>query len=494
MKRTLFSRTMKRLKAIAASLALLGLLAVPVMPADPAFAASQETAEQLAEVRALLDRLHISGAPDAAGEADSIDGLIELLEDPYTDFYDEEEWNGFLNALDLNYAGIGMRVGEDEDGFIAVEIFRGSPAEAAGLRRGDYIVAIGDELAADMAIEQVTGLIRGAEGTEVTLRIRRGGEELEVSPVRGRIHLPTVSGGKMEGGVGYINIDSFSDDADEQFATLLSVLKRGGINGLVVDLRDNPGGILETAQRIAEQFIPEGILIHTRDRNNLDIPVTIENGRSVEFPVVLLVNENSASASEVLTAALQDYGKAIAIGAKTYGKGSVQGLYELSSGGVLKVTVEEYLSPNKREVNKVGLMPDIPTEGTVPQLLLGLHAAGAERIVLEMERHLYRVNGFEFYDAATPVLSVDGRLYMPARTLAAAAGQPLEWDEALRGVVIGTGAEAASFDAASGFLLEGGAGFIELNRFKDRFPQTEWTSEDGKTVLTVKGIGSAWGK
>lgn len=298
----------------------------------------------------------------------------------------------------------------------------------------------------------------------------------------------------MESGIGYISIDSFSDDADERFAAILNVLKTGGAKGLIVDLRDNPGGILETAKHIAEQFIPEGILIHTRDKNGSDRPVPIENGRTVTFPVVLLVNENSASASEVLTAALQDYDKAIAVGAKTYGKGSVQALYELNSGGVLKVTVEEYLSPNKREVNKVGLMPDVPTEGTVPQLLIGLHKAGAEQIRVEMERHLYRVNGFEFYDAATPVLSVDGAQYMPARVLAAAVGEQLEWNDSVQGVVIGKDSSAATFDSASGFLIEGGTGFIELSRFKERFPQTEWTSEPGKTVLTVKGTGTAWGK
>jgi carboxyl-terminal processing protease len=491
MKRTVFAGLFRRIKAISATLALFGLLSVP---AGYAFSAPTETPEQVKEVQEILNRVHIGGSPKSSSDSDTIDDMIKSLDDPYTDYFDEEEWTSFQNSLDLNYAGIGMRLGQDENGFIAVEIFRGSPAEAAGLQRGDYIVAIGDKPTADMKIEQVTGLIRGAEDTEIAIKVKRGDTEIDVLPRRGQIHLPVVSGGMMESGIGYISIDSFSDDADERFAAILNVLKTGGAKGLIVDLRDNPGGILETAKHIAEQFIPEGILIHTRDKNGSDRPVPIENGRTVTFPVVLLVNENSASASEVLTAALQDYDKAIAVGAKTYGKGSVQALYELNSGGVLKVTVEEYLSPNKREVNKVGLMPDVPTEGTVPQLLIGLHKAGAEQIRVEMERHLYRVNGFEFYDAATPVLSVDGALYMPARVLAAAVGEQLEWNDSVQGVVIGKDSSAATFDSASGFLIEGGTGFIELSRFKERFPQTEWTSEPGKTVLTVKGTGTAWGK
>lgn len=486
MKHRLLAGIFNRVKAISVSLALLGLLHIPVGYAS---AEAAETAQQYEEVQELLNQVHIGGKQAAGTETGTINELIKTLNDPYTDYFDEEEWAGFQNSLDLNYAGIGMRLGQDESGFIAVEIFRNSPAEAAGMQRGDYIVAIADKPTAGMKIDQVTALIRGAENTEIPIRVKRGDKEIDVRPIRGQIHMPVVSGGMMEGRVGYISIDSFSEDADEIFAATLAVLKKNDINGLVVDLRDNPGGILATAKHIAEQFIPQGILIHTRDKNNTDDPVLIQNGQSVTFPVVLLVNENSASASEVLTAALQDYNKATAVGTKTYGKGSVQALYELKSGGVLKVTVEEYLSPKKRVVNKIGVIPDIQTEGTVPQLLFGLRKAGAEQIKLEIERHLYRVNGFEFFDAGIPVVLADGSLCMPARVLAAAVGEPLEWNDSLNGVVIGKGASAATFDASSGFLVAGATGFIELSRFKERFPQTEWTSEPGKTVLTVKGKG-----
>ncbi|TMV51960.1 S41 family peptidase [Paenibacillus mesophilus] len=488
MKHRLLAGIFNRLKAISVTLALLGLLHVP------AGYASAETAQQFEEVQELLNQVHIGGKPAAGSEPGSIDELIKTLNDPYTDYFDEEEWAGFQNSLDLNYAGIGMRLGQDESGFIAVEIFRNSPAEAAGMQRGDYIVAIADKPIVGLRIDQVTALIRGAENTEIPMRVRRGDKEIDVLPVRGQIHLPVVSGGMMEGRVGYISIDSFSEGADEIFAATLTVLKQSDINGLVVDLRDNPGGILGTAQHIAEQFIPQGVLIHTRDKNNADDPVLIRNGQTVPFPVVLLVNENSASASEVLTAALQDYNKAIAVGTKTYGKGSVQALYELKTGGVLKVTVEEYLSPKKRVVNKIGVIPDIQTEGTVPQLLFGLRKAGAEQIKLEIERHLYRVNGFEFFDAGIPLVLADDSLCMPARVLAAAVGEPLEWSDSLNGVVIGKGASAVAFDASSGFLVAGATGFIELSRFKEKFPQTEWTSEPGKTVLTVKGKGMEWEK
>lgn len=484
MNRHIVSRMLSKWKSFAASLALLGMLAVPI---GTAAAAPAETKQQLEEVKNMLNELHISGKNVADSKYDTIDETIKSLDDPYTDFLDQDEWNDFINSLQLNYAGIGMRIGQDEGGIVAVEIFRESPAEAAGLRRGDYIIGIADKSTAGMRIEQVSGAIRGTEGTEIAIRVKRGEQEFEVKPKRAQIHLPVVSGGMMEGNIGYLNVDSFSEDADEKFAAMLGQLKSNDIKGLVVDLRDNPGGLLETAKHIAEQFISRGILIHTRDKNNVDEPMLIKNGQTVQFPVVILVNENSASASELLTAALQDNKKGIAVGVKTYGKGSVQALYELHSGGVLKVTVEEYLSPNKRTVNHKGVMPDINAEGTIPQLLIGVRSAGAAQIRLEVEKHSYRVNGIEFFDADISSLNLNDTVYLPARVLAASVGLPLTWDETVQGVRIGTGDASAMFDSSSGFLIERNIGYIDLSRFKELFPQMEWTADSQKTVLTVKG-------
>ncbi|MBD2861123.1 S41 family peptidase [Paenibacillus oceani] len=485
MKKAPVSGFLKRLPAWSASLALFGALMFPA-----AVSAEQATKEQqYKEVYQLIHQMHINGSSVKASENSSIEELIGSLNDPYTDYFDEKEWNSFNSSIQLNYPGIGMRLGHDEGGYIAVQIFEGSPAEKAGMKRGDYIVAVADKPTADMTLNDVTELVRGPKGTEVSITVRRGGEELNLKPKRGQIHLPVVDGGMMEGQIGYLNIDSFSEDADELFALMLSDLKYRKIKGLVVDLRDNPGGYLETAKHIAEQFIPEGVLIHTRDRDDIDEPLEILNGKTVEFPVVILVNENSASASEVLTAAMQDYHKATAVGTKTYGKGSVQGLYPLESGGVLKLTIQEYLSPKKRPVNHVGLTPDVNTEGYVPQLLIGLHTAGLKELRLEVFRHTYKVNGLEFFDVGLPRLKLDDKDYLPARVLAAFAGKPLEWNDTAAGVDIGAGAERILFDANSGFRIVEGTGFIELAKFKEKFPGIEWMSDAEKTVLTTKGNG-----
>jgi carboxyl-terminal processing protease len=475
-------------KTLFVSMTVLGMLAGSFGTVSAA-AAPASTEQQLKDIKELLSDVHLNGQDLTHSQYATIEDTLKSLNDPYTDYFNEEEWNAFQNSLQLNYAGIGMRIDKEEGGVIAVEVFRDSPAEAAGLQRGDLIIQVGTVSTANLRVEQVTQLIRGEEGTEISIRVRRGDQEWDVKPKRKQIQLPVVKGGMMEGNIGYLDIDSFSADADEIFAKMLDQLKTDQLKGLVVDLRDNPGGLLDTAQHIAEQFISRGILIHTRDKNNVDEPVLIRNGKTVSFPVVILVNENSASASELLTAALQDYKKAIAVGEKTYGKGSVQALYELSSGGVLKVTVQEYLSPNKRTVNHVGVMPDIVADGVVPQLLTALREAGADKLHVEAGKHSYRVNGLEFFDAAITALNENGNAFLPARLLASAVGLPLAWDEAAAGVRIGEGNESQLFDAANGFVISGGTGYIDLSRFSAAYPQAQWSADAEQTVFTVNVKG-----
>lgn len=481
------SRFRKRLWAAAAALAIISASA---FPAEAAEQTRSQADTQFLEARQLIENLHISGGKITESEsAGTIEELLQALGDPYTDYFDPAEWKLFIDSLELNYTGIGMRIGADEYGYAVVEVFDRSPAKAAGVQSGDRIVQVAGVATEGLSLDQVSAAVRGPEGTEVKLTVSRNGALMELTAVRAPIHLPAVSGGMMTGGVGYLKVASFSDEADEQFAAMLAELMKQPIKGLVVDLRDNPGGLLETAQHIAEQFISEGVLIHTRDKYNEDEPLYIVGGREVSFPVAVLVNENSASASEVLTAALQDYRKAVAVGTKTYGKGSVQSLYALSDGGVLKITTQEYLSPNKRTVNQVGLLPDVPTEGRVPQLLLGLHAAGLQQFRLEAAKMSYKLNGQVFYDTEIPWLTADGTIYMPARVVAALAGEPLVWNEERKGVQIGTGSAAFLFDAENGFKIEGGTGFLALDKFLDQFPRFDWVSLPDKMILVTKGNG-----
>jgi carboxyl-terminal processing protease len=282
-----------------------------------------------------------------------------------------------------------------------------------------------------------------------------------------------------------LSLSSFSGDADEHFAFILKDFKEIGIKGLVIDLRDNGGGLLDTAQQIAKQFIPEGVLMHVKDRYK-EGEVTIANGTSVEFPVVILVNGNSASASEVLAGALQDYGKAKIVGQKTYGKGSVQVLYQMYTGGVLKLTVQEYYTPQKKPVDHVGIEPDVEVEGVIAQLIYAARDAGLQDFRLELKKHSYLLNGMEFFDD-TPLRQIDKSHYVQARALAALVNAPVGWNETLHGLEIGSGDSVHTFTQENGLMIVNGTGYIELQAFLDAYPQLEADITDGGVVLALKG-------
>jgi carboxyl-terminal processing protease len=289
-------------------------------------------------------------------------------------------------------------------------------------------------------------------------------------------------------GVGYIRVTDFSSDAGDKFAARLAELKNKGMRSLVIDLRNNPGGLLTSAQKIAEQFIKEGVLIHTKDRNNADDPVYIENGSTLNVPVTILVNENSASASEVLTGALRDYGIAIVVGMKSFGKGSVQQIVSLPSGGALKITVQEYLTPNMHKVNKVGLTPDIPADGEAAQMITALRTAGLKDIQLKADKHRLKINNVLVEDGFK-TLREHGHVYVPSRAVAALLDGTITWDDKARAVQITAHGNSAAYPAGSeDLILQDGYSYVSLDAFTAKFPELHWTDANGKLVIdTEKG-------
>ena len=473
-------------RLFAAACAMLLAFALLLAPVEVQAAESKGRSQaELKEAYELISRFHVSGKQLDPSSYSSVDEMIASLGDPYTEFFDEDEMQQFMNSIDLNYAGIGMRIGQDDGGYVVVETFQNSPAREAGLLSGDYIVAINGTKTEHLALHEVSYGIRGPEGMPVYLTVNRDGQLIEVKIVRKMINLPEVEGGILDGGIGYLSLSSFSSDADENFAFILNDFKKIGIKGLVIDLRDNGGGLLDTAQQIAKQFIPEGVLMHVKDRYK-EGEVTIANGTSVEFPVVILVNGNSASASEVLAGALQDYGKAKIVGQKTYGKGSVQVLYQMYTGGVLKLTVQEYYTPNKKPVDQVGIEPDIEVEGVIAQLIYAARDAGLQDFRLELKKHSYLLNGMEFFDD-TPLRQIGGSHYVQARALAALVNAPVGWNETLHGLEIGSGDSVHTFTQENGLMIVNGTGYIELQAFLDAYPQLEADITDGGVVLALKG-------
>ena len=464
------------------------ILAAAILAAMPAAAGTARAADlqTLAEVYEILANYHVSGIDgEVLGDA-AIEGMLNLLNDPYTRYTPPEEAQSIPGLTEQRYVGIGIRVGTDESGFFVEEVFPGSPAGEEGLRPRDYILEVDGQSTEGWALEQLTGSIRGAEGTVVELKIRRGGETFVVRMTRRSVEVPVVASRWLGQGIGYLELGSFSGEAGAKFAEELRKLKDRGLTGLVLDLRGNPGGYVHVAQTIAGQFVERGVLMHTKDRYGEDNPVRILNGTRADYRVILLVDENSASASEVLAGALQDHGVGRLVGTRTFGKGSVQSLVNLSNGGILRVTIEEYLTPKLRKVDGVGLEPDREVLGRTPQLLVALHEAGIRELRLAGGRNGVLVNG-ETFSTPLDFRVVGGKVYAASRTLAALVDRDVRWNGSAGAVEMVRGDSLISFSVRSGdLILDGGTSYVELDAFRARFAGFRWSLDRAQGELTIE--------
>lgn len=290
----------------------------------------------------------------------SLQGMVASLQDPYTTFFTPKMAEGFNQQLDGTFYGIGAEIGLDEVGnIVVVAPISGTPAEAAGLRPDDYILAIDDVETTGMTVNEAVAKIRGEKGTTVTLTIGRPEKEPIVVPiVRDEIKIDSVNWKVREDGVGVIGINVFNEETPRLFADAVQELQDKGVTELIVDLRNNPGGLLNAAIDLAGYWIGDKVVViedtgeDQTELKGMGVPLL---GTT---QTVVLVNGGSASASEILSGALQDYGKATLIGEQTFGKGSVQEYHDLPDGSAVKITVAHWLTPLGRSINKQGIAPD----------------------------------------------------------------------------------------------------------------------------------------
>ena len=292
-------------------------------------------------------------------------GYVAALGDPYTEYIPADEMEEYTQTIMGNYVGIGIYMTKNtEKNLIQVLApIRESPAEKAGIKTGDFLVKIdGVEYTGD-EMTQASNKIKGEEGTKVTLEILRGEETLTFEIERQKINTNPVYADVIDGNIGYLGISSFDEGVAEDFKTKFQSLKEKGITSLIIDLRDNGGGIVDEATKIVDYIVPKGkeILI-TLDKNKNEEITKAEEDVLIDMPIVVLVNASSASASEIMAGALKDLGEATIVGTKTYGKGIIQQFLSLSNGGGLKITIEEYYTPNRTKINGVGITPDVEVE------------------------------------------------------------------------------------------------------------------------------------
>jgi len=311
----------------------------------------------------------------------AINGVMGSLKDPYSVFFSPSDAQKFSDELNGNFGGVGMEIGIDKNNqLVVIAPLKGNPAEAVGIKAGDLILKIDGTSTVSMSTDEAVKLIRGDVGTVVTLSILRNGWKApqDFKITRANVAVPTLDWEMKDGNIAYIQLYSFNSSADSLFynAALSALLQ--GAKGVILDLRDDPGGYLDTAVNIAGWFVNRGDVVVREDFRSGEQDVMRANGPAAlaNIPVVVLANGGSASASEILTGALQDDRGAKLIGDKTFGKGSVQEIENLSDGSSMKISIAEWLTPNGRHINKVGIEPDIavtfPDDGVVnkndPQL------------------------------------------------------------------------------------------------------------------------------
>lgn len=314
------------------------------------------------EVRNIIMREALTPSTDESLAAGVARGMVESLDDPYAMYFDKQHYKYFQEQTDGAFYGIGITISDREGQPYVVTVLPGTPAEKAGLKPDDEIVSIDGIKRDKWDLDEVVSRIRGEEGTKVTLEIRRKGSKslLKFTIQRARIEVPNTEVEFIGGNIGYVRLYTFNERSAEDVASAIEDLAGKGAKGFVIDLRDNPGGLLSESVEVLSLFVEDGVAVTVDARNSQEDEVYRVSGRTItEAPVVVVVNENSASASEIVAGALQDHGRAVLVGVKTFGKGSVQQIEPLSFGGAIKLTIAHYLTPKGRSIDKVGVTPDV---------------------------------------------------------------------------------------------------------------------------------------
>lgn len=318
--------------------------------------------EKLEHFQELLETYYYEDVPVDELDDGLFYGLMETVGDPYTCYYSPEEVVELMSDLEGTFHGIGAYLEADyETGYAKISgIIEGTPASKADVQVGDYIVEVNGEDVYGWQLTEVVAVVRGEEGSTVTLTLNRNGEELEVDIVRQNIESPTVEYELLEDGIAHITIIEFNDVTANQFEEAMTQMSTDGAKGLVLDVRGNPGGNLDTVVQICNMLLSkEGMIVYTEDKYGHRNEYFSDGTSTFDLPMVLLIDSSSASASEILAGVVKDYGIGTLVGTTTYGKGIVQKIFSYEDGSAVKITVSKYFTPNGYNIHGVGIEPDV---------------------------------------------------------------------------------------------------------------------------------------
>ena len=323
---------------------------------------SSSLAKTFSYLKSFIEKNYIGDIDEQKMVEEAIKGYIKGIGDEYSEYIASDEMKEFMEDTNGKYVGIGIYIANNTETnqIVVLMPMEGSPAQKAGLQTGDIIVKInGEEYKGDQLTE-ASNTMKGEEGTKVKLEILRGEQTLEIEVERENIKVNHIESEMLSHKIGYIKLSTFDSGAAEEFKNKYEELEKQGAKSLIIDLRNNGGGLVKEATDIADMMVEKGkTLLITSSKGEAEEITKAEKDRSITVPVVVLVNKNSASASEILAAALKESDNAEIVGEKTYGKGVIQTIYTLSDGSGLKLTTNEYFTPNHNVINKVGITPDV---------------------------------------------------------------------------------------------------------------------------------------
>lgn len=291
-------------------------------------------------------------------------GLMSSTNDKYTDYYSPKEFKDLMVTMEGDYGGIGATLSQDKvtKEVSVVEVYEGSPAARAGLERGDIVISVDGHLGTDESLDDFVQRIRGEEGTSIEMVYKRGDQEKTIEITREEVIVPSVSHRMLDDKIGYIRISSFVNGTQRDFEDALADLQSQGMQGIVFDMRDNGGGMVDSVVAILDDILPAGTVVYTMDKSGKREDYTSDDAKKIDIPVTVLVNENTASAAEIFTGAIRDFNYGTIIGTNTFGKGIVQSTVPLSDGSAVKITVATYYTPSGECIHEKGIKPDIELE------------------------------------------------------------------------------------------------------------------------------------
>lgn len=321
----------------------------------------RSNADQLMDqVRSIIKQEALKPSSDTSITKGAIDGMLKSLDDPYATYFDKKHYGYFQEETMGKFGGIGVTLSVEKGVAKIVSVLKDTPAEKAGIKAGDVIAKVDGWTKKGWTSEEVVSRVRGKEGTKVVLTIQRKGKpDFEVPIVRAQISTPNTMNEMVGKDVGYIRLMSFNQQAAEDIKKAIGELDKKGAKGYVLDLRENPGGLLSQGVAVASLFVKDGPIVRVDERGKPEDVEMATGDYLTDKPLVVLIDGESASASEIAAGALQDYKRAVLVGVKSYGKGSVQTVRELDNGGAIKLTIAHYLTPNKRSIDRKGLIPDV---------------------------------------------------------------------------------------------------------------------------------------